>query len=101
MRADTVQEFFIMRKEYDFSKSVKNPYAKHLKKQVTLRLGIDVIDYFKTLAEETGVPYQNLINLYLQDCAHSQKKLKLTWASQYHCTGKIQGSHLNYLLFYS
>ena len=71
-----------MRKEYDFSKSVKNPYAKHLKKQVTLRLGIDVINYFKKLAEETGVPYQNLINLYLQDCAHSQKKLKLTSASE-------------------
>ena len=53
-----------MRKEYNFSKSVKNPYAKHLKKQVTLRLGVDVIDYFKKLAEETGVPYQNLINLY-------------------------------------
>ncbi len=70
-----------MRKEYDFSKSVKNPYAKHLKKQVTLRLGIDVIDYFKKLAEETGVPYQNFINLYLQDCAHSQKKLRLKWAS--------------------
>ena len=70
-----------MRKEYDFSKSVKNPYAKHLKKQVTLRLGIDVINYFKKLAEETGVPYQNLINLYLQDCAHYQKKLKLKWAS--------------------
>jgi uncharacterized protein (DUF4415 family) len=70
-----------MRKEYDFSKSVKNPYAKHLKKQVTLRLGIDVIDYFKKLAEETGVSYQNLINLYLQDCAHSKKKLKLKWVS--------------------
>ena len=70
-----------MRKEYYFSKSVKNPYAKHLKKQVTLRLGIDVIDYFKKLAEETGVPYQNLINLYLQDCAQSQKKLRLKWAS--------------------
>ena len=70
-----------MRKEYDFSKSVKNPYAKHLKKQVTLRLGIDVIDYFRKLAEETGVPYQNLINLYLQDCVHSQKKLRLKWAS--------------------
>ena len=70
-----------MRKEYDFSKSVKNPYAKYLKKQVTLRLGIDVIDYFKKLAEETGVPYQNLINLYLQDCVHSQKKLRLKWAS--------------------
>jgi len=68
-----------MRKEYDFSKSIKNPYAKHLKKQVTLRLGVDVIDYFKRLADETGVPYQNLINLYLQDCAYSQKKLKLKW----------------------
>ncbi len=71
-----------MKKEYDFSKSVKNPYAKHLKRQVTLRLGVDVIDYFKTLSEQTGVPYQNLINLYLQDCAHSQKKLKLDWASK-------------------
>ena len=70
-----------MRKEYDFSKSVKNPYAKHLKKQVTLRLGVDVIDYFKRLAEETGVPYQNLINLYLQDCALAHKKLKLKWVS--------------------
>ncbi len=70
-----------MRKEYDFSKSVKNPYAKHLKKQVTLRLGVDVIDYFKQLSTETGVPYQNLINLYLQDCAKSNKKLKLNWAS--------------------
>ena len=70
-----------MRKEYDFSKSEKNPYARHLKKQVTLRLGVDVIDYFKKLAEETGVPYQNLINLYLQDCANSHKKLKLKWTS--------------------
>ena len=70
-----------MKKEYDFSESVKNPYAKYLKKQITLRLGIDVIDYFKKLAEETGVSYQNLINLYLQDCAHSQKKLRLKWTS--------------------
>ncbi len=62
-----------MKNEYDFSKSVKNPYAKHLKKQVTLRLGVDVIDYFKNLADETGVPYQNLINLYLQYCVHSLK----------------------------
>ena len=70
-----------MRKEYDFTNSVKNPYAKYLKKQVTLRLGVDVIEYFKKLADETGLPYQNLINLYLQDCAHSKKKLKLNWAS--------------------
>ncbi len=68
-----------MKKEYDFSKSVKNPYAKHLKKQVTLRLKVDVVEYFKKQSEETGVPYQNLINLYLQDCTHSQKKLKLNW----------------------
>ncbi len=70
-----------MKKEYDFSKSIKNPYAKHLKKQVTLRLGIEVVDYFKELADETGVPYQSLINLYLQDCATSHKKLKLKWAT--------------------
>lgn len=70
-----------MRKEYDFSKSVQNPYAKHLKKQVTLRLGTDVIRYFKELADETGIPYQNLINLYLRDCATSHKKLKLDWMS--------------------
>jgi uncharacterized protein (DUF4415 family) len=70
-----------MRKEYDFSKSVKNPYAKKPKKQVTLRLGIDVLEYFRRLAQETGIPYQNLINLYLKDCAHSGKKLSLKWAS--------------------
>ena len=70
-----------MRKQYDFSRSEKNPYARHLKKQVTLRLGVDVIEYFKKLAEETGVPYQNLINLYLQDCAKARKKLKLKWTS--------------------
>jgi len=68
-----------MRKEYDFSKSVRNTYAKHLKKQVTLRLGTDVIESFKALADETGIPYQSLINLYLQDCV--QKKKKLKWAS--------------------
>jgi len=72
-----------MRKEYDFSKMKgrKNPYAKKLKKQVTLRLGIDVIEYFKGLAAETGIPYQNLINLYLRECAHSEKKLIVKWAS--------------------
>ena len=68
-----------MKKEYDFSKSVKNPYTKHTTKQVTLRLGTDVIAYFKDLADETGIPYQNLINLYLLDCVQSKKKLK--WAS--------------------
>ena len=66
-----------MRKEYDFSKMKArwNPYAKVLKKQVTLRLGVDVIEYFKQMAQETGIPYQNLVNLYLRQCAHSHKKL--------------------------
>jgi len=70
-----------MKKQYDVSTSVKNPYAARLKKQVTLRLGVDVIEYFKALAKETGLPYQNLINLYLSECAHSGKKLTLQWAS--------------------
>jgi len=72
-----------MKKEYNFAemKGRKNPYAKGLKKQVTLRLGIDVIDYFKNLAAETGIPYQNLINLYLRECAQTGKKPSLSWAS--------------------
>ena len=72
-----------MRKEYDFSKMKgrRNPYAKRLKKQVTIRLGVDVIEYFKELSEETGIPYQNLINLYLQDCVISGKRPSLKWAS--------------------
>ncbi len=70
-----------MRKKHDSSKPAKNSDSKYLKKQVTLRLGVDVIDYFKKLAEETGVPYQNLINFYLQECDQSQQKLKLKWVS--------------------
>lgn len=70
-----------MKEEYDFSKmkSRKNPYASKLKKPVTIRLGEDVIDYFKALAEETGVPYQSLINLYLRDCAAHHKKIDISW----------------------
>lgn len=70
-----------MKKEYDFSKMTgkKNPYAKILKKQVTIRIGIDIIDYFKKLSEETGIPYQNLINLYLRDCVQSHRKLSVNW----------------------
>jgi len=71
----------LLRKEYDFTDSIKNPYAKHFRKQVTIRLGTDVIAYFKMLAQKTDVPYQNLINLYLSDCAHSGQKLALKWAS--------------------
>jgi len=70
-----------MRKEYDLSKMVgkKNPHAKQLKKQVTIRLGEDIIAYFKGLAEQMGVPYQSLINLYLRDCVAHQRKLAMTW----------------------
>ena len=72
-----------MREEYDLKKMklTKNPYITKLKKNVTIRLDLDVIEYFKALAKETGVPYQNLINLYLRECAHSGKKLALKWAS--------------------
>lgn len=68
-----------MRDDYDFSKSTKNPYAKKLKKQVTIRLDEDTIAYFKDLAEKKDLPYQSLINLYLSDCAQSQKDLKIEW----------------------
>lgn len=68
-----------MRDQYDFSNSVPNPYVKKLKKQITIRLDQDVIEYFKQLSEQNGVPYQNLINLYLKDCAQSHKELKLDW----------------------
>jgi len=68
-----------MRKNYDFSNSVANPYAKKLKKQITIRLDKDTIDYFKDMAEDKGLPYQGLINLYLRDCAQSHRDLKLQW----------------------
>ena len=75
-----------MRKEYDFStmKGRKNPYLKQLKKQVTLRLGTDVIEYFKGMSAETGIPYQNLINMYLSDCTHTRRKLTINWVTSEH-----------------
>lgn len=68
-----------MRKEYDFSKSVKNPYVTKAKKQLTIRLDEQTIAYFKAMSRQNGIPYQNLINLYLRECAHSGKKLSLNW----------------------
>lgn len=68
-----------MRKEYDFSKAQKNPYASLLKRQVTIRLDEETVRYFKQLAAEAGIPYQTLINLYLRDCAASGRKLALKW----------------------
>ena len=74
-------EVFAMREEYDFSQSVPNPYAKKLKKQVTIRLEEDVVDYFRELSEETEIPYQTLIHPYLKDCVKSQRKLSLEWVN--------------------
>ncbi len=72
-----------MRKEYDFSKMKgrKNPYGERAKKQVTIRMGVDIIEYFKQMSEDTGIPYQNLINLYLRDCVQSGRKISIKWAS--------------------
>ena len=69
-----------MRKEYDFSNSKKNPYAKKVKKQISIRIEINTIDYFKKLSKEVGIPYQNLINSYLAECAQQHKKPELKWA---------------------
>ena len=69
----------VMRKEYDFSDAVKNPYAKELKKQISINLSVNVIEYFRKESEKTGIPYQTLINLYLTDCVN--KKMKLTWTT--------------------
>lgn len=70
-----------MKAEYDLSKfkSRKNPYATKLKKPVTMRLSEDVVEYFKKMAEEAGVPYQSLINLYLRDCLAHNRKVQITW----------------------
>ena len=67
-----------MRSEYDFTKMKgrRNPYAARLKKPVTIRLGDDVINYFKSMADQMGVQYQNLINLYLRDCVQSHRKIE-------------------------
>ena len=71
-----------MRKEYDFPRMTgkKNPYVGRLKKQVTIRLGIEAIEYFKEMSEVTGIPYQTLINSYLTDCARNQRKLVVNWS---------------------
>jgi len=68
-----------MRKQYDFTKARKNPYAAQLKKQITIRLDEDSIGYFKSISEQVGIPYLSLINLYLRDCAAHQRKLYLSW----------------------
>lgn len=71
-----------MEKEYDFSKAKKNPHTQNLKKQVTIRLDAETINYFKSLSGDNGIPYQMLINLYLRDCAQKHKKLNVGWSSE-------------------
>jgi len=72
-------EVVIMLKEYDFSNAKKNPYAKKLKKQITINIDSSTIDYFKSLAEKNGIPYQTLMNLYLRDCAVNQRQPQVSW----------------------
>jgi predicted DNA binding CopG/RHH family protein len=78
-RSQVIRKVKTMRVEYDFSKAVKNPYASQLKKQITIRLDEESINYFKSISSDVGIPYQSLINLYLRDCAASQRKLNLKW----------------------
>jgi len=68
-----------MRKEYDFSKAKRNPYAKRLKRSVTIRLDTRTLEYFQGLAAELEVPYQTLINLYLRDCAETGRRPAMRW----------------------
>lgn len=68
-----------MRKEYDFTKGRRSPYARRLKRPITLRLEEETIAYFKRLAQQMELPYQSLINLYLRDCAASGRRLRLAW----------------------
>ncbi|MDO8348907.1 MAG: BrnA antitoxin family protein [Planctomycetota bacterium] len=68
-----------MKKQYDFSGARRNPYAKLIKRQVTIRLDQATVAYFKKMAEDAGVAYQTLINLYLRDCASSGRRLAMSW----------------------
>lgn len=79
-RAKRVHQMTTMRKRYDLSKSVKNPYLRKPKKQVTIRLDEETISYFKALSRQNGIPYRNLINLYLRECAQAGKKLAINWS---------------------
>lgn len=72
-------EVINVKAEYDFTNARKNPYAKKLKKQITINIDSDTIEYFKAQSESSGIPYQTLINLYLADCAANHKQLQLSW----------------------
>ena len=69
-----------MRDDYDFTSAIKNPYSDRLKKQITIRLDDTVIAYFKEMADQTGMPYQNIINYYLLDCVKNNKQMKISFS---------------------
>ena len=69
-----------MREEYDFKNAKKNPYVQKEKRQITINLNSDVVDYFKQQAESSGIPYQTLINLYLIDCMDNKRELQISWS---------------------
>jgi uncharacterized protein (DUF4415 family) len=71
-----------MKKHYDFSQAKRNPYAKRLKQQLTIRLDTETVAYFRGLAKETAIPYQTLMNLYLRDCAQARRRLRFAWPAQ-------------------
>ncbi len=68
-----------MREEYDFTNARKNPYAKRIKKQITINIDEETIAYFKGMAADSGIPYQTLINLYLADCAKEKRQPVISW----------------------
>ena len=68
-----------MRDEYDFTNGIKNPYVKKLKKQISINISVEVLDYFKLQADESGIPYQTLINMYLTDCVRKGLKPDISW----------------------
>jgi hypothetical protein len=68
-----------MRKEYDFSEGVKNPYVKPQKITVTMRLDKTTVDYFKELSAEVNMPYHTLVNAYLADCAAKRRRPVIAW----------------------
>ena len=70
-----------MKTEYDFTKGIKNPYPKMLKKQITINLSDEVLQYFKNLSKKTSIPYQTLINFYLLDCVKNKKNIDISWNS--------------------
>jgi len=71
-----------MRKEYDFSKSVRNPYLNRLAKQVSLNVDMETLFYFEKLEKDTGISYRNLMKLYLKDCAESERKPIVAWTPE-------------------